>query len=146
VRFWDSSAIVPLLVEEASTPRLLELYREDPEVVVSWTTRVECASALARVERDGLGSAAEVAAVFRRLDLVADRWFEVEPTDEQRETARRLLRIHPLRAADALQLAAAVIASERRPATLTFVTQDDRLGLAAAKEGFEVLDGGPAAG
>lgn len=142
MRFWDSSAIVPLLVEEESTPRLLELYREDPEVVVSWTTRVECASALARAERDGLGSAAELAAAFRRLDLVTDRWFEVEPTDEQRETARRLLRVHPLRAADALQLAAAVIASERRPTTLALVTLDERLALAAAREGFEVLDGG----
>ena len=46
----------------------------------------------------------------------------------------------PLRAADALQLAAAFAAAERRPASLEIVTLDDRLANAARKEGFAVLD------
>lgn len=139
MRFWDSSALVPLLVEEASTARLLALYREDLEVVAAWTTPVECASAVARLERQGDLSSTDANEAFARLDALAPSWIEVEPRDEQREIARRLLRVHPLRAADALQLAAAVLAAERRPATLDFVTLDDRLADAARREGFRLL-------
>ncbi len=57
-----------------------------------------------------------------------------------RETAIRFLRVHPLRAADALQLAAAFIAAERRPPSLEMVTFDDRLADIARKEGFVLID------
>jgi len=56
-----------------------------------------------------------------------------------RDAARRLLRVHDLRAADALQLAAALAAAEGRPMTLTLLCLDDRLGAAAEREGFPVL-------
>ena len=52
----------------------------------------------------------------------------------------RFLRVHPLRAADALQLAAAFIAAERRPSSLEVVTLDDRLAAAARKEGFALIE------
>ncbi len=52
----------------------------------------------------------------------------------------RFLRVHPLRAADALQLAAAFIAAERRPSSLELITLDDRLAAAARKEGFVLVD------
>lgn len=48
------------------------------------------------------------------------------------------MRLHPLRAADALQLAAALVLSDFEPRTLPFVTLDDRLASAARREGFEV--------
>jgi hypothetical protein len=50
------------------------------------------------------------------------------------------LRVHPLRAADALQLAAAYIAAERRPSSLELVILDDRLAAAARREGFVLLE------
>ena len=75
-----------------------------------------------------------------RLRQLTAGWHEVDPSDEIRETAARFLRVHPLRAADALQLAAAFAAAERRPASLEIVTLDDRLANAARKEGFAVLD------
>jgi predicted nucleic acid-binding protein len=140
MRFWDSSAIVPLCVEEAATDRALALAAEDPEVAIWWATPVECASALARLEREAALTAAEAAEAFHRLDLLARSWFEIEPHDELREVARRLLRVHPLRAGDALQLAAAYLAAERRPPTLEVVTLDERLRHAAVKEGFRVVD------
>ena len=99
-------------------------------------TSVECASALARLEREGALASNASAEAFLRLDRLAEVWFEVEPQDEIREVARRLLRVHPLRAADALQLAAAYIVSERRPPTLEVVTLDDRVRQAGLKEGF----------
>jgi predicted nucleic acid-binding protein len=140
VRFWDSSALVPLLAAESRTRAAQALYAHDPEVVVWWGTPVECASAIARLERDGALTAARAADAFARLDALSGSWFQVDPRDEIRETARRLLRVHPLRAADALQLAAAFVVAERRPPTLAFLTLDDRLREAAAKEGFIVED------
>ena len=139
MKFWDSSAIVPLLVEEALTEKILELYRQDQSVFAWWGTRVECASALARVERaEGLEPALSSEA-FDRLELLADSWNEIESGAAVRETAQRFLRVHDLRAADALQLAAAFWASEVHPPTLEVVTLDDRLATAAEREGFGVI-------
>ena len=135
MKFWDSSAIVPLLVHEDATDAALARVREDPQIAVWWGTPVECASALARLERDG-APADRVAEAFTRLDSLAEAWIEVEPHDDVRAVARRLLRVHPLRAADALQLAAAYIVAEGRPATLEVLTLDDRVRHAALKEGF----------
>jgi hypothetical protein len=146
VKFWDTSALVPLLVDEPATSAVQRLYRADPSVVVAWTTLVECGSAIARAERDGGLNAAQAGAAFARLDELARSWREVEPLHDLRDIARRLLRVHPLRAADAIQLAAATLAAERRPAALTVVTLDDRLELAAAREGFPVtVPGRPSA-
>ena len=77
---------------------------------------------------------------FDRLEKLARNWQEIEPSEVVRETAMRVLRVHPLRAADALQLAAAFVASELRPASLDVVTLDERLAAAARKEGFGVVD------
>jgi uncharacterized protein len=139
MKFWDSSALVPLCVEEPATDAALALLKDDPQVAIWWTTPVECASAIARLERDGALASDAAAEAFGRLDRLAETWFEVEPHDEVREVARRLLRVHPLRAADALQLAAAYIVSERRPPTLEVVTLDDRVRQAGLKEGFVVV-------
>ena len=135
MKFWDSSAVVPLLVREDRSRAAMARLREDPEVAVWWGTPVECASAVARLERDG-APADRVAEAFARLDELARAWSEVEPHEDLRQIARRLLRVHPLRAADALQLAAAYLLSERRPPTLAVVTLDERVRLAALKEGF----------
>jgi predicted nucleic acid-binding protein len=140
MRFWDSSALVPLLAAEARTRAVQAMYTRDADAVVWWGTPVECASAIARLERDGTLSAAGATESFWRLDALAASWMHIEPSDEIRESARRFLRVHPLRAADALQLAAALAAAERRPSTLTVVTCDDRLHAAASKEGFVLED------
>ena len=137
MRFWDSSALIGLVMHQDNSTEMMALWRQDPEIAVWWGTLVECASALARRERDG-GDAAATAEAFARLDAFAQQWVEIEPHDEVREVAKRLLRVHPLRAADALQLAAAYLVSERRPPTLEIVTCDARLAAAASKEGFVV--------
>ena len=63
---------------------------------------------------------------------------EIRPLDRIRRRAIRLLRIHPLRAADALQLAAALTAAAEEPADLEVVSSDARLSAAARQEGFVV--------
>jgi predicted nucleic acid-binding protein len=140
VKFWDASAIVPLLVAEESTRRLQALAAKDSAMLVWWGSAVECISALARLERDGALNARAMTHILQQLRQLSAGWHEVDPSDAIRETAVRFLRVHPLRAADALQLAAAFVAAERRPASLEMVTLDDRLANAARKEGFAVLD------
>ena len=140
MRFWDASAIVPLLVAEVSTRRLLALAAEDPAMLVWWGSEVECASALARVEREASVSSDAIVAAVSRLGQLKAAWHEIDPSDAVRETAARFVRVHPLRAADALQLAAAFAAAEGRPPSLELITLDDRLRTAARKEGFAVVE------
>lgn len=138
MRFWDSSAVVALIADEDAHDRMSGLLAEDSTMLVWWATPVECASAIARRERDGSLSAADAARIVDRLEALAAAWAEVVPTPQVRAMAQRLLRLHTLRAADALQLAAAVIASEHEPRSLDFVCLDDRLAAAAAREGFRL--------
>lgn len=142
MRFWDASAIVPLLIEERSSEVLRALLTDDPHIVVWWATHTECASALARLDREELLDTQSLQAAHKRLSLLLANWEEVDPHDEVRHTAARFLRVHPLRAADALQLAAAYLAAERRPQSLEMVTLDERLAAAAQKEGFVVIEVG----
>lgn len=136
MKFWDASAVVPLVVGEPSTGTMQALALEDDEMLVWWATPVECASAVARLERDGALDDTQAATAFDRLKQLSGAWHQVEASDAVRDTAIRFLRVHPLRAADALQLAAAFIAADRRPPELEVVTLDDRVTAAARKEGF----------
>jgi predicted nucleic acid-binding protein len=136
MKFWDASAIVPLLMKEDATARLQKLALADAAMLVWWGSEVECASAISRLEREGALDETAAIEAFDRLRRLSGAWHEVEPGDAVREAAVRFLRVHPLRAADALQLAAAFIAAERRPPSLEIVTLDDRLAAAARKEGF----------
>ena len=116
------------------------LAQQDPTMLVWWATEVECASAIARLERDGALEEPAATQAFDRLKHLAHAWHEVDASDPIREAAVRFLRVHPLRAADALQLAAAFIAAERRPSSLEVVTLDDHLAVAARKEGFVLVE------
>ena len=140
MKFWDASAVVPLLIAERNSAPLRAVLADDPLMVIWWATQIECASALARLERDGLLDGQNVRAADKRLRQLIAHWQEVDPSDEVRETATRLLRVHPLRAGDALQLAAAFVAASGRPSSLDFVVLDERLATAAWKEGFALVE------
>lgn len=140
MRFWDASAIVPLLINESATRPLQAIAAADSAMLVWWATPVECASAIARLERDGALDAGAATQAFDRLARLEKGWHEVDPSDVVREAAIRFLRVHALRAADALQLAAAFVVAERRPSSLELVTLDDRLATAARKEGFVITE------
>jgi uncharacterized protein len=140
VRFWDTSSIVPLLVSQAASPAVEAELERDQDLVVWWATRVECTSALARLEREGGVGPRNLVDATARLAVLADAWMEVQPQERVRRTAERLLRVHPLRAADAFQLAAAIVAADDDPRFLPLVTLDDRLARAAEREGFPVVE------
>ncbi|MDX2166326.1 MAG: PIN domain-containing protein [Deltaproteobacteria bacterium] len=135
MRYWDASALVPLVVEEPSSVPLRALARDGG--IVTWClSAVEIRSAIERRAREGALSAAGregAIAVLGELDGV---WTEITAVALVRERASRLLAVHALRAADALQLAAALVAAGSRPGDHEFVCTDARLGEAAAREGL----------
>lgn len=139
MKFWDSSALVPLLIEEATSAALQQLYLQDGGAIAWWGSEIECGSAIARLERQQLLSAQAAGRALQALRSLARSWQEITPADIVRDTAVRFLRVHDLRAGDSLQLAAALVAAESRPPTLPFVSLDARLSRAAQREGFPVL-------
>lgn len=138
MRFWDASAVVPLLLEQPASARAREILEQDAGVVIWWGTPVECASAFARLRREGALSAAAERGLSDRMERLRLSWHEMLPGDRLRAQALRILRFHPLRASDSLQLAAALEWSGT-PAAGTLVTFDERLASAAEREGFVVL-------
>jgi predicted nucleic acid-binding protein len=136
--FWDRSALVPLLLPEEVSAALTRLLADDGEPVIWWGTPLECQSALQRRHRDNPLPADQLSAAIERLRQLVQHADTIAPTDELRRRAARLLSFHPLRAADALQLAAALVWCEEQPHGEAFVTLDDRLREAATREGFSV--------
>ena len=139
MKYWDPSAIVPVIVPQPERGRRIALLQEDGQAMSWWASRVECASALHRLRRDEVLDEAGLTLALRKLETFFEKCLEVGPAEEVRGRALRLLRSHALRAGDALQLAAALVASHEAPEALPFVTSDLRLKAAAEREGFNVL-------
>ncbi|HKJ90211.1 MAG TPA: hypothetical protein VJ960_03705 [Oceanipulchritudo sp.] len=133
--FWDSSSVLPLLVTEDCSGAAVELLRADPDMAIWWGTRVECVSALARLEREDILPMAAIAEALRRIGHIESQSWIIEPVEGVKQEAERLLRRHPLRAADALQLAAACVL-RAESSLLEFASEDERLATAAFREGF----------
>ena len=139
MRFWDTSALIPLIVAERTTSRVERLLRADPNVVVWTLTRVELLSALARRRRQEPTAARRLLAARREVLSAWQHWSEITAVEVVRRYAERVVETHPIRAGDALQIGAALVAAEDDPATLEFVTFDQQQAAAAEREGFRVL-------
>jgi hypothetical protein len=142
VRFWDTSALLPLVVAEPETARVERWLREDPVVAVWTLTRVEVFSALARRRRDDPKASRRLLQARREILDAWPQWNEITAVEVVRRHAERLVESHPLRAADALQIGAAFVAADELPSSLIIVTLDGRQAEAAEREGFRVI--GPA--
>ena len=141
MRFWDTSAIMPLCLNEPQTSLIEKIAREDRFVAVWWATPVECHSAFARLKRENRLKTGEEDRARTRLSALAGRWTEVVPSKRVRDIAIRILQLHLLRAADSLQLAAALVWAAGEPSGNGFVCLDQRLREAARCEGFSVSPG-----
>jgi predicted nucleic acid-binding protein len=139
MRYWDSSAILPLLALESDTERRRRQLQADPQIVTWWGSRIECASALGRLLRETVLNDDSYERLLGDLEILSSGWLEIQATEKLRQRALRLLRLHSLNAADALQLAAALVACSESPQTLPFLSSDIRLNEATRKEGFPVL-------
>ena len=139
MRFWDSSALVPLFVREGHSEAMLGLAEDDPKMLIWWASHTECAGAVHRLRRAGTFAADEAARILGALATAIDAANAVQPGDALSSKALRLLGVHPLRAADALQLAAALLWAQDAPGGRELVCLDERLRTAALLEGFTVL-------
>ncbi|MDT8450493.1 MAG: type II toxin-antitoxin system VapC family toxin [Wenzhouxiangellaceae bacterium] len=137
--YWDASALVSLLVREPETSRVQTWLNDDPMVVTWVWTRVEITSAIERRHREGLLTRRQRRDLLTRLDALARQWDEIIDSVAVRRQAIRALARHPLRAADAAQLGAAIIYYGGDPAGGRFACLDRRLTEAAELEGFSVL-------
>ncbi|MBI4237097.1 MAG: type II toxin-antitoxin system VapC family toxin [Deltaproteobacteria bacterium] len=139
MRYWDSSALVPLVCYEAETARCEQWLAADHEIITWAFTPTEVLSALYRKLRAREFKESDCLHAREQLVRLQSAWIEVVNVEIVRQRAHRLLAVHSLRAADALQLAAALTVFDRHIEQEHFMTFDQLLAAAARKEGFTVL-------
>lgn len=139
MNFWDSSALLPLFIQEETTRTILELKAGSREIVIWTLTPVEVVSAVSRSLRLGRLSAEDAEKAISYWQGFLSELYLVKNIEGVKWKAMRLLRLHSLRAADACQLGAALLACEDNTRGQTFFTLDAKLAQAASKEGFRVL-------
>ena len=139
MRFWDASALVPAFVEESSTREIQGWQTADPGITIWMMTPLEIVSAIARKRREQPELMVLWNRAIRDVYAMASRWIEISDAAATRLHAERIVMEHPLRAADALQLGAALVAADGDPQSLELVTLDRRLAEAAQREGFPIL-------
>ena len=137
--FWDSSALITLLAAQPGASTLEVLARNAPSMVLWWGTRVELVSGVCRLRRSGKLDEKGQHNLFGAIERVTSDADQIEPIEQVRAASIRVLRVHSLRAADALQLAAALVWTDHSPSGAAFVCLDKRLREAAEREGFTVL-------
>lgn len=136
--YWDSSALVPLCTNEPRSVSAGRLWKQFPKRFVWWETSVEICSALARLEREGKISAQKRSKAENRLEILEKVWTEIEPESRIKELARTFPAIYELKAADSLQLAAALVWCKEIPKNKDFVSGDTKLLKAAENIGFTI--------
>jgi predicted nucleic acid-binding protein len=139
MRFWDASALVPLVIPEVTTEVVARLLRSDADIVVAWTATIECVSAFVRRHRERIASEIQLAGALNRLRELSAQWNVTEPTMALRSLAEKIVARHALLTGYAVQLASAVLAAEGSREPLEFVCFDRRLALAATAEGLRLV-------
>lgn len=136
MNYWDSSALVTLFVEQPCSAKYASLYARDGQVITAWHAVAECASAFCRLRREELVTESQLTELLARLQTHATNWYVLASGNRLELLTLRILRIHPLRAMDAIHLAAACLVRGDEPTPMGFFSEDARLSEAAAKEGF----------
>ncbi len=136
MRFWDSSALLAVVLEEERTLAMRALLDQDADIVASAVTAIEIESAIWRRRHRGELTVAAHQDAETKFARLSRGWIEVTFSARVSEGARRLLARQRLRSLDAIQLASAGLYPH---GILPFVTLDEKLALAARSEGFVVL-------
>jgi predicted nucleic acid-binding protein len=135
--YLDTSALVPLLVSEASSARCRQLWDSADLVLCTAVGHVEASAALARARRAGLLAVEAAAAAVQLLDDVWDD-VTVVPADEARlRAASAAAHRHGLRGYDAVHCAAALAVADDE---LVAASGDQELLAAWRSDGLAVVD------
>lgn len=135
IAYFDTSALIPLIIEEPSTAVCLRLWNEASRIASVRLLYAEACAALARAHRVGHLSATQLEEAVDALDEITTQIDHVEVTDELVRTAGALARKHGLRGYDAVHLAAGLKVSDD---DVVFVTGDMNLATAARVSGVAV--------
>lgn len=135
IAYFDTSSVIPLLVDEVASERCERLWDEAARAVSSRLLYPEARAALAQAARTGRLSRAEHRAAVAELDALVAEFDVVELTAEVAYSAGELAEQHALRGYDAVHLAAALTLAED---DLVFVTGDVQLVAAARGAGLAV--------
>jgi predicted nucleic acid-binding protein len=135
--FWDTSALIPLCVHQKQSKLASKLFA-GYGIAVWWATPLEIISGLTRLARMKEITRDQFLVGKQREESLAQVWDIVSPSRSILIHARLLVGSYPLRAADALQMAAALGYFENSPKGKVFITADQRLADAADKGGFSV--------
>ena len=139
MKYWDSSALIALHIEQEATAQVRDIYAKDPEVLTWVLSDVEVRSGIARLGRDGAMDQAELQTAVSRIEFFWETVHEIYLVEAVKPRAKRLLAVHALKAADAMQLGAALAGAYDNPLGWEFVCLDRSLGAAARREGFRVV-------
>ena len=135
MRFWDTSAIVPLVTKEEQTPRMQQVIAADGNVAVSFITPVELTSTIWRRGRRWYDQPSFRRSLFKIAEIEAN-WMMIDEHEPIIKSARQLITKYVLRSGDAIQLAAALLLAGDHPEDLPFISLDQDLARAARDEGF----------
>ena len=133
IAYFDTSAIVPLLIDEDATDRCSRLWNEAERIVSVRLLYPETCAALARAKRMERLTAAQMITATADLDELIEQIDHIELTGELARNAGRLAQEHGLRGYDAVHLAAAVAVADN---DAVLVTGDADLAAAAAARGL----------
>lgn len=136
MNYWDSSALVTLFVDQPQSQKYLSKIKADPQVLTAWHAVSECASAFCRLRREERITERQLNGLLKDLEEMAGNWFIISPGKRLEKLTLRMLRVHPLRAMDAIHLAAACLSRSEDENVMCFYSEDIRLAEAAAKEGY----------
>lgn len=137
--FWDTSGLVLLCVHQPATHQARRLAQAHGRFAIWWGAPIEARSSFARLLRDRVLAASDMAICLARLASLRRAAIEVVPSEEVRDLAETMVDRFDIRAADSLQLAAALVLHHQKPRGRPFICFDRRLGLAAGSAGFAVL-------
>ena len=135
IAYFDTSAVVPLLVVEAGSTRAAVLWDGADRVVSARLVYPEGRAALALAHRLGRLTARQLRAAVAELDSKYEEFDLVEVDDMLARRAGHLAEAHGLRGYDAVHLAAA---DRVRDPDLVVVAGDGALLAAAATESIAI--------
>ncbi len=136
--FWDTSALVPLCVQQQPSSAVRQLL-EQHEIAVWWATPVEMRSAFEPLLRMGQLTAPEHAMAGARLEKLRRGWQELPPSEALRSQAETFLINYPFSAADTLQLPSSWNWCSGNPQNCLFISADAQLLEAARQVGFQIV-------
>lgn len=140
VRYYDTSALVKQYLQEAGSKLVLELLKSGEKVYTASLTYAETHAAFSRRTREGRLTRETTKRLALRFDKDWESYDIVVLSENVFRLARQMLYRHPLRSAEAIHLASALLLARTSPrSSWSFVCADGRLCDAAKSEGFQPI-------